>query len=129
MKEVGAFEVSIGATRLHPPTVRRDLVIVESPYAGEIEANLTYARAALADCIQRGETPLASHLLYTQPGVLDDHVGSERELGIAMGFELWAYARRVCFYVDRGWSGGMRSALDRAKRLGVTWVERKLGRT
>lgn len=43
-------------------------VIVESPYAGEVEANVTYARACVRDCVLRGEAPIASHLLFTQPG-------------------------------------------------------------
>lgn len=30
-------------------------VIVESPYAGDIEKNVTYARAAIRDCLSRGE--------------------------------------------------------------------------
>ena len=38
-------------------------VIVESPYAGDIETNVAYARAALRDCLSRGEAPIASHLL------------------------------------------------------------------
>ena len=62
------------------------LVIVESPYAGDVEENVRYARACLADCLARGEAPFASHLLYTQPGVLDDDVPGERALGIAAGF-------------------------------------------
>ena len=49
-------------------------VILESPYAGDIERNVAYARAAMRDSLLRGEAPIASHLLYTQPGVLDDQV-------------------------------------------------------
>lgn len=63
----------------------RLLVIVESPYAGDVDANVTYARRALRDCLERGEAPIASHLLYTQPGVLDDTVPEQRALGIAAG--------------------------------------------
>ena len=39
-------------------------VIVESPYAGDVERNIAYVRAAMRDCLMRGEAPLASHLLY-----------------------------------------------------------------
>ena len=60
-------------------------VIVESPYAGDIERNLAYARAGIRDCLKRGEAPIASHLLYTQPGILDDDDGEERQLGIEAG--------------------------------------------
>ena len=42
-----------------------------------------YARACVRDSLLRGEAPIASHLLYTQPGVLRDNVAGEREQGIA----------------------------------------------
>ena len=54
-----------------------NLVLLESPYAGDIEANLSYARACMRDCFERGEAPFASHLLYTQMGVLDDTIPAE----------------------------------------------------
>jgi hypothetical protein len=57
------------------------LVVVESPYAGDVTRNLEYARAAMADCLARGEAPFASHALYTQIGVLDDTKPEERKLG------------------------------------------------
>ena len=38
------------------------LVVVESPYAGDVETNVRYARAAIRDCLMRGEAPFASHL-------------------------------------------------------------------
>lgn len=44
-------------------------VIVESPYAGDVERNTAYARAAVRDCLMRGEAPFASHLLYMAYGI------------------------------------------------------------
>jgi hypothetical protein len=55
------------------------LVILESPFAGDVERNTLYARHALKDSLMRGEAPIASHLLY--PQVLDDLIPSERQLG------------------------------------------------
>jgi hypothetical protein len=55
------------------------LVVVESPYAGNIERNLRYLRACMADCLRRGEAPFASHGLYTQPGVLRDELPKDRQ--------------------------------------------------
>jgi DNA polymerase I-like protein with 3'-5' exonuclease and polymerase domains len=46
-------------------------VIVESPFAGGF-ANVKYSRECIKDCLNRGESPFASHLLYTQKGVLND---------------------------------------------------------
>ena len=48
------------------------LVYLESPYAGDIEKNIKYARLCMKDSIDRGEYPFASHLLYTQESILDD---------------------------------------------------------
>lgn len=82
-------------------------VILESPFAGDIEANLIYARRALRDSLSRGEAPLASHLLYTQPGVLEDSQAEDRKLGIAAGLAWRGVAQLQVFYTDRGWSRGM----------------------
>lgn len=82
-------------------------VIVESPYSGNVERNERYGRACLADCLARGESPLASHLLYTQPGVLDDTKPDERARGIAAGFAWRRVADATVFYVDLGTSSGM----------------------
>lgn len=88
------------------------LVIVESPYAGEVERNVEYARAALRDSLRHGEAPIASHLLYTQPGVLDDGIANERALGIEAGLAWRRVADAAAFYVDLGWSTGMLAARD-----------------
>lgn len=104
------------------------LVIVESPYAGEVEANVAYARAAMADCLSRGEAPIASHLLYTQPGVLDDAVPGERALGIEAGLAWGRAADAAIFYVDRGWSQGMLAALERHRSEGRPTETRNLPR-
>lgn len=93
------------------------LVALESPYAGDVEKHLRYARAAMADCIHRGEAPFASHLLYPQAGILDDEVYSERELGITAGFLWAACARYRVVYCDLGVSAGMRRGIEHATSL------------
>lgn len=87
-------------------------VILESPYAGDVERNLAYARAALRDSLLRGEAPIASHLLYTQVGVLDDDIPEERQLGIRAGLDWSVKADKIVFYLDHGWSPGMKLALN-----------------
>ena len=94
-------------------------VVLESPFAGDVEANLAYARECLRDCLRRGEAPIASHLLYTQPGVLDDDVPEERALGIGAGHAWISKADAVVVYVDRGVSGGMRAGIEAAHRAAV----------
>lgn len=94
-------------------------VILESPYAGDVEANLAYGRQCMADCLSRGEAPFASHLLYTQPGVLDDTKESERALGIAAGFVWGKLAQKVVVYTDRGISRGMELGVINARANGL----------
>ena len=62
-------------------------VILESPFAGDIERNIKYARLCVRDSLLRGESPIASHLLYTQEGILNDEIESERMHGINAGLE------------------------------------------
>jgi hypothetical protein len=102
------------------------LVIVESPYAGDIDRNVAYARAALADCLRRGEAPIASHLLYTQPGVLRDEVPEERRLGIDAGLAWRRVADCAVFYVDLDWSRGMRESFALYRREGFPFEERRI---
>jgi hypothetical protein len=90
------------------------LVIVESPYAGDVERNLRYLRACLQDCLKRGEAPFASHGLYTQPGVLDDTIPEERQHGIEAGLAWGRAAEATVVYTDLGWSNGMRYGVANA---------------
>lgn len=98
-------------------------VILESPYAGPtpevIASHEEYARRAVKDSLQRGEAPLASHLLYTQPGILDDTVPEERRLGIDAGHAWLSLADGMVVYADLGISSGMHIGIERAKTLGV----------
>src|SRR5262245_43397342 len=94
-------------------------VILESPYAGDVDANVAYARRCVRDCLDRGEAPIASHLLFTQPDVLHDGVPEERELGIAAGLAWLDVADAMVLYVDRGVSDGMREAMIKAQRASV----------
>ena len=108
------------------------LVILESPYAGDVQLNVRYARACVRDCLFRGEAPIASHLLYTQDGILDDRVPFERTLGIEAGLA-WHLAPDVTtvVYGDLGISNGMVGGIARAlvhdnpveyRYLGDDWV-------
>ena len=95
------------------------LVVLESPYSGDIAINVRYAQECLKDALLRGEAPIASHLLYTQPNVLDDEVAYERQLGIDAGLSWCECAHAVVVYTDLGISDGMRLGIERATSLGV----------
>jgi hypothetical protein len=110
------------------------LVIIESPYAGDVARNLRYLRSCIRDCIKRGESPYASHRMLTD--ALDDNDPEERELGIKAGLA-WREAMYVTasgnlinvlpvFYVDLGNSGGMRRAREKYDQEFVSCEERTL---
>jgi hypothetical protein len=80
---------------------------------------LDYARACLKDCLLRGEAPFASHLLYTQPGVLDDTIPEEREHGIHAGLAWAEVAVMAVIYTDRGISRGMQYSITKHMDRGV----------
>ena len=92
------------------------LVIIESPYAGDIHLNRTYAREAMLDCLSRGEAPFVSHLLYTQ--VLDDAEPAERLRGIKAGLAWGKLADATVVYVDLGISRGMNLGIAAAQAEG-----------
>lgn len=110
------------------------LTVIESPFAGgkprglldrltlgparRQARNVRYARAAVRDSLLRGEAPIASHLLYTQPGILRDDVPDERQVGIDAGLSAGALARRSAVYVDLGMSQGMRYGMKAAHTAG-----------
>lgn len=102
------------------------LVILESPYAGNVEHNEAYARLAMADMLSRDEAPFASHLLYTQDGVLDDTDPGERAKGIMAGHEWMRRADYVVAYTDHGYSSGMLEGIKRAETLGLEIQYRSL---
>ncbi len=92
------------------------LVLIESPLAGDVEANVAYARRAMRSCLEQGEAPIASHLLYTQ--ALDDTVPEDRALGMEAGWAWLPVVDAVVVFEDRGISGGMKAGIERALAAG-----------
>lgn len=99
------------------------LVILESPFAAPtkqgIRENMDYARRCLKDSLSRGEAPIASHMLYTQPGILDDTIPEERQQGIDAGLAWLAVAQGTVVYADRGITANMRHGMAAARAAGV----------
>lgn len=92
------------------------LVYICSPYAGDIESNVRFAKAACRYAAEQGCTPVAVHLMY--PQFLNDAVPAQRETGIQMGL-------RVLASCDELWicgsciSHGMGCEIAEAERLGI----------
>ncbi len=105
-------------------------VVIESPFAGtddlEVKRNIKYARACVLDSIRRREAPYASHLFFTQPGVLNDNT-EDRKRGIDVGLEITRDFDLTAVYCDLGLSKGMIDGIERAKNLNRQIDERYLG--
>jgi len=91
-------------------------VIIESPYAGDVEKNIAYARKCVNHSLSKGEAPFAGHLLYPQDGVLDDNKKFERILGIEAALVWGKGAELTAVYEDYGISDGMKLGIERAKK-------------
>lgn len=103
------------------------LVILESPFAGDVDANIRYARWCVRDSLSRGEAPLASHLLYTQENILDDNIPKERQWGIDAGLAWGKAAELTVVYTDHGISRGMKYGIEAAKKANRPIEYRILG--
>jgi len=103
-------------------TTTRKLVAVESPYNGPdaaaVRRHIRFARACVRDSLMRGEAPYASHLLYTQPGILDDRKPDERTHGIEAGYDFETACTLTAVYVNLGTSSGMEYGMKAAQRAG-----------
>lgn len=114
-------------------------IVLESPYSGNIERNVFYARLCTLDSIKRGEAPVTPHLLY--PTLTKDVEGMMRSgfihddsesspLSRTQAFErIEALRRRLdatVFYVDLGYSGGMTIAKGNCVSGGTAFEERSL---
>ena len=100
-------------------------VVIESPYKGDVARNLAYLERCIADCLQRGEAPYASHKLLTT--VLDDTVLAERLQGIRCQLAWIEACDYVAIYMDYGITSGMQHAIDCCETLGVQTVKRAIG--
>jgi len=106
-------------------------VLIESPFKGkewsETRRNILYAKLCVRDSILRGEAPFASHLFYTQTGILDDRIEEERMRGINAGLAWGEDAELSAFYTDFGFSKGMEYGLKHAQEIGRPIETRSLG--
>lgn len=93
------------------------LVYICSPYAGDVQNNVEFAKAACRYAMKQNYTPVAVHLLY--PQFLDDNDPVQRATGLSMGHrvleacdELWLCGSRI--------STGMAMELKEVQKLGIS---------
>lgn len=106
------------------------LVVIESPFKGsdwgETRRNILYVRLCVGDSLKRGEAPWASHIFYTQTGILDDSIPEERQRGIDAGVAWGKSADLRAVYGDFGISKGMEYGIKAAEEIGQEVVFRTL---
>lgn len=102
------------------------LVVIESPYAGDVKTHTEYANRAIRDSINRGEHPFASHILYTQ--ALQDCDPDQRKTGINCGYSWGKHAKKIAVYTDYGISNGMQQAMGYYNKIGIPIEYRKIGK-
>ncbi len=76
------------------------LIYVASPYSGEIEKNIEFAKRSCEFVLKQGHGFFAPHLIYTQ--ILDDSDLTQRKKGLEMGLtllsrcdELWVFGDHI----------------------------------
>lgn len=89
-------------------------VVIISPLRGDYARNHRYALLCAKDCIQRGESPFASHLFY--PLFLDDQLPDDRFAGMNAGRDWMEAAQVIAVYTDLGISEGMKGDIEFAQK-------------
>lgn len=93
------------------------LIFIASPYKGDIEKNIEYAKQACRYVLNEGNAFFCPHLLY--PQILDDNNPEERELGISLGKEVLAKCDELWAFGDNI-SSGMFEEIEFARERGIS---------
>ena len=96
------------------------LCYVCSPYRGDVARNVKYAQELTGRAVRRGLVPITPHLYITQ--ALDDNDPAERALEMEAGLHLLEPCEYIMIGGRYGISEGMRHEIERAHRLGKTFL-------
>jgi len=91
----------------------RPLVYICSPFSGDIEENVKRAQKFCRFALEKGNIPLAPHLMF--PQFMDDTNEEERELAIFMDIILMGKCQEVWVLGDTI-SRGMRIEIEKANK-------------
>lgn len=85
-KDLTAYQALTSIEKEEEKFSRLKLIFVCSPFAGNVEYNISRAKGYSRYVMSKGFIPLAPHLLF--PQFLDDEDKEEREMGITYGLYL-----------------------------------------
>lgn len=111
-----------GGAKIVAQTVENKLVYICSPYRGEVERNLQYARELTRVALENGYVPITPHLYLTQ--AVNDEVPEEREKGMAAGKELLKHCKYILIGGRHGLSEGMLEEIGIAQKCGTIELAR-----
>lgn len=102
-------------------------IIIESPFDGNERSrseNLKFARACMADSLERGEAPVVFHKLYPRAagGPLPE-TAEGRQRGMDAAQNWFDVAEKLVVYSDLGVTSGMKKAIAKASSSQRATVE------
>lgn len=106
-----------GGAKIVGQIVENKLVYICSPYRGEIERNLQYAKELTRIALENDFVPITPHLYLTQ--AVNDEVPEEREKGMAAGKELLKRCKYILIGSKYGFSAGMLEEIEIAQKCGT----------
>lgn len=86
-----------------------------SPYSGDTDRNIAYARELVKYALSCGWSPICPHLYL--PQILDDDKPEEREQALRVGLELLNSCDALIVGTRYGISKGMQGEIKRANEL------------
>ena len=94
----------------------KKLIFVCSPYSGNVEKNVEFAKQCCMAVLNEGNIPFAPHLFFT--GFLDDGIPEQRKAGIDGGMLIMSKCDEVYVFGDTI-STGMAIEIIEAEKLGI----------
>ncbi len=91
----------------------RPLVYICSPFAGDVENNISMARVYSRFAVRNACIPLAPHLIF--PQFMDDSVPAERSIALFMGMVLLSKCEQVWVFGNII-SKGMAAEIEKAEK-------------
>lgn len=115
-----------GGAKIVGQITENNLVYICSPYRGEVERNLQYARELTRIALDNDFAPITPHLYLTQ--AVNDEVSEEREKGMMAGKELLKNCKYILIGGKYGLSEGMLEEIELAQRYGTIELAQEKGR-